>query len=84
MFIMSKDYTLQEIVFKTFLKNPKFGPSEMSKLLNAKYNSIKAIYAKLCDEGLLIRESRGVYAPNYSEIILHLMDRVEHLERVSK
>ena len=81
---MSKHYTLREKVFRNLLKNPKLGPQEMTKLLEAKYNSVKAVYAKLAGEGLLVREGRGKYAPNLLGILLNLMDRVEELEKASK
>jgi hypothetical protein len=81
---MSKDYTLRERVFRTLLKNPKLGPQDMTKHLDAKYNSVKAVYAKLAEDGLLVREGRGNYAPNIPEILLHLIDRVEELEKASK
>jgi predicted transcriptional regulator of viral defense system len=81
---MTEDYTLRETVFRTFLKDPNLGPSEMKDLLGANYNSIKAIYAKLCDEGLLQREGRGNYVPNLPGILFHLMERVEALEKSGK
>lgn len=77
---MDKEYTLRESVFKTFLLNPTLGPSEMAGRLGANYNSVKAIFSKLCDEGLITREGRGSYSPNVSGILLHLMSRVETLE----
>lgn len=73
--------TLREMVFKTFLRNPSLGPSEMAERLRANYNSVKAIYARLCEEGLLRREGRGNYSPNVPGILLHLLERVEVLER---
>jgi len=78
---MEKGGTLREIVFKTFLRNPGLGPSEMAERLGANYNSVKAIYARLCEEGLLRRESRGNYSVNYEGILLHLLERIEALER---
>lgn len=78
---MTEGYTLRESVFRAFLENKAFGPTEMSEHLNANYNSVKAIYAKLTEEGLLKREGRGNYAPNFSGILLHLIDRVEALEK---
>ena len=74
------DYSLKENVFRTFLKNPDLGPSEMTEKLNAKYNSVKAAYAKLCDDGMLKRVGRGRYAPYIEGILLSLLDRVEELE----
>jgi DNA-binding transcriptional regulator YhcF (GntR family) len=56
----------------------------MAEHLGAKYNSVKAAYAKLSDEGLLMRRGRGSYSPNVPGILLHLMDRVEALEKGSK
>ena len=84
MYKMSKDYTLREQVFRNFLKNPKLGPKEMTKILDAKYNSVKAVYAKLAEEELLMREGRGNYSPNLLGILLYLMDRVDTLEKASK
>ena len=78
---MTNDYTLRETVFRAFLADPNLGPKDMAAQLGAKYNSVKAVFAKLCEEGLLRREGRGSYAPNISMILLHLMDRVESLER---
>ena len=78
------EYTLLEKVFRTFLKQPDLGPSEMAKHLGAKYNSVKAAYAKLSEEGLLMRIGRGSYSPNVPGILLHLMDKVELLEKGSK
>ncbi|MFQ6052795.1 MAG: hypothetical protein ACE5OO_01015 [Candidatus Bathyarchaeia archaeon] len=81
---MSEEYTLREAVFRAFLENPVMGPSQMADHLGAKYNSVKAIFAKLCEEGLLSREGRGRYRPNIPGILLHLMDRVEALEKAGK
>jgi len=75
------DYSLKDNVFRTFLENPSLGPSEMTEKLGAKYNSVKAAYAKLCDEGMLRRVGRGSYAPNVEGIILSMIDRVEALEK---
>lgn len=81
---MTEDYTLRETVFRNFLKNPNLGPREMTQKLGANYNSVKAVYAKLYDEGLLTREGRGNYIPNVSGILLHLMERLETLEKAAK
>ena len=78
---MVEEYTLREAVFRAFLENPDLGPSEMAQHLDAKYNSVKAIFAKLRGDGLLKRKGRGSYAPNISGILLHLMDRIEELEK---
>jgi len=78
---MTDEYTLRETVFRTFLANPNLGPKEMAAQLNAKYNSVKAVFAKLSEEGLLRREGRGSYAPNTPMILIYLMDRIEALER---
>ena len=78
---MKQDYSLKEQVFRTFLADPSLGPSEMTEKLGAKYNSVKAAYAKLCDEGKLKREGRGSYTPDLAGIILGIMDRVEALEK---
>ncbi len=78
---MGDKYTLKERIFRAFLEDPTLGPSEMTELLGVKYNSVKAVYAKLCDEGLLRREGRGNYAANVTGILLNLMDRVEALEK---
>lgn len=81
---MSDKYTLKESVFRAFLKDPTLGPSEMTELLDVKYNSVKAVYAKLCEEGLLKRVGRGDYAANATGILLHLIERVEALEKGRK
>ncbi len=78
---MKHNYSLKENVFRAFLADSSLGPSEMTEKLGVKYNSVKAAYAKLCDEGMLKREGRGSYSPNLAEILLDLMDRVEALEK---
>lgn len=78
---MSEEYTIRESVFRAFLTNPNMGPREMADHLEEKYNSVKAVFAKLCAEGLLRREGRGNYVPNIPIIFLHLMDRIEALEK---
>lgn len=78
---MSSELTLKDAIFREFLKNQKFGPSEMSNHLGANYNSVKAAFAKLADEGLLDRPERGNYEPSFSGIILNLILRIEELER---
>jgi DNA-binding IclR family transcriptional regulator len=78
---MAEKYTLRESVFRAFLENPNLGPSDMAKHLMANYNSVKAVFAKLSEEGLLNREGRGNYSPNITMILLHLMDRMEALEK---
>ena len=81
---MINKYTLKENVLRSFLKDPTLGPNEMTKALGFKYNSVKATYVKLCDEGLLKRESRGIYVPDVNGILLHIMDRIEALENCGK
>lgn len=81
---MTEDYTLREKVFRTFLEKPTLGPSEMTERLGANYNSVKAVYAKLYEEGILNREGRGNYVPNVTGILLLLLDRVEALEEAAK
>ena len=77
---MKQEYSLKEHILRTFLVDPSLGPSEMTEKLGANYNSVKAAYAKLCDEGMLKREGRGSYAPDVARILLNLMDRVEAIE----
>ena len=82
---MSDELTLKDSVFREFLKNPSLGPSEMTEKLGANYNSVKAAFAKLAEEGFLERPSRGNYEPNIAAILLDLIDRVKNLEnRVNK
>jgi len=78
---LSEEKTLKENVFRAFLSHPSFGPKEMAEYLQVNYNSVKAIYAKLCEEGLLERTSRGIYSANIAGIVLHIIDRVEALEK---
>jgi predicted transcriptional regulator len=78
---MSKNQSLKDTVFKEFLGNPAFGPTEMADKLGANYNSVKAAFAKLAEEGLLERSGRGSYAPSVPGILLNLMARVEVLEQ---
>ena len=82
--IMSPKKSLKDDVFREFLQNPSLGPSEMTEKLGAKYNSVKAAFAKLAEEGFLERPSRGTYKPNIAVILLDLMDRVEKLEEQAK
>jgi len=77
---MSKNQSLKDTVFREFLRNPALGPTEMAEKLGAKYNSVKAAFAKLAEEGLLERSGRGSYAPSTPGILLSLMARVEALE----
>lgn len=77
---MSNEISLKDSVFREFLKDPNLGPSEMTEKLSANYNSVKAAFAKLAEEGLLERPSRGNYAPNMAAILLSLMDRITALE----
>jgi len=81
---MSTELTLKDSVFREFLKNPGYGPSEMAEHLNANYNSVKAAFAKLTEEGLLDRPERGNYQPSFAGITLHLLERVENLEQKLK
>jgi Mn-dependent DtxR family transcriptional regulator len=78
---MSYELTLKDTIFREFLKNPDFGPSEMAEHLKANYNSVKAAFAKLADEDLLDRPERGNYEPSFSGIVLNLISRLEELER---
>jgi Mn-dependent DtxR family transcriptional regulator len=77
---MSNKLSLKGTIFREFLKNQSLGPSEMAAKLEANYNSVKAAFAKLAEEGLLDRSSRGNYEPNLINIVLNLMDRLEVLE----
>lgn len=81
---MSNEISLKDSVFREFLKDPNLGPSEMAEKLNANYNSVKAAFAKLAEEGFLERPSRGNYAPNIAAILLNLIDRVSALEEQVK
>lgn len=81
---MSNEISLKDSVFREFLKNPSLGPSEMTDKLGANYNSVKAAFAKLAEEGFLERPSRGTYQPNIAVILLDLMDRVTALEEQVK
>jgi predicted transcriptional regulator len=81
---MSSKRSLKENVFLEFLKDPSLGPSEMTEKLDAKYNSVKAAFAKLAEEGFFERPSRGMYKPNIAAILLDLLDRVEALEEKVK
>jgi Mn-dependent DtxR family transcriptional regulator len=78
---MSEEYSLRDTVFREFLKNPTLGPAEMATKINAKYNSVKAAYAKLAEDGLLQRTGRGNYEPNYGWITISILDRLEKLEK---
>jgi hypothetical protein len=81
---MSREMSLKNNVFRELLKDSTLGPSEMALKIDAKYNSVKAAFAKLTAEGFLDRPSRGVYEPNISSILLDLIDRVEALEEQVK
>ncbi len=78
---MSEDLSLKDKVFRSFLQDPSLGPEEMAEKLGAKYNSVKDAFAKLAKEGLLRRSSRGNYEPSYTGIVLHLLNRIEDLEK---
>jgi len=80
---MSSKQSLKDTVFKEFLRNPALGPSEMTEKLGANYNSVKAAFAKLAEDGFLDRPSRGTYAPSISGILLDLIERVEALEEAT-
>jgi hypothetical protein len=81
---MSEDYSLRDTVFREFLKNPSLGPAEMATKISAKYNSVKAAYAKLAEDGLLQRTGRGNYEPNFGLITIYILDRLEKLEKEVK
>jgi Mn-dependent DtxR family transcriptional regulator len=76
----TKHYTLRDMIFRTLLKDPTVGPSKMAKNLRANYNSVKAVYAKLYQEGLLNRERRGNYSLNVAGILLYIFDQMRTLE----
>lgn len=78
---MTEDRSLKETVFTTFLTHPELGPKEMAEYLKVNYNSVKAIYAKLCDDGLLLRASRGEYTTNIPGILISMLTRIDALER---
>ena len=80
---MSSKQSLKDTVFKEFLRNPALGPSEMAEKLDANYNSVKAAFAKLAEDGFLDRPSRGTYAPSIPGILLDLIERVEALEEAA-
>jgi hypothetical protein len=81
---MSSKQSLKDTIFKEFLRNPALGPSEMAEKLDANYNSVKAAFAKLAEDGFLDRPSRGTYAPSIPGILLDLIERVEVLEEAAK
>ncbi len=77
---MGEEVSLRDRVFRELLLHPDYGPSEMAKHLNANYNSVKAVYGKLCAEGFLVREGRGKYTLNIPRMILDLYERLKRLE----
>ena len=81
---MSEELSLKDKVFRSFLNDPTLSPEDMATKLDAKYNSVKDAFAKLAKDGLLKRSGRGNYEPNYAGIVVHLMDRVEQLEKKAK
>ena len=81
---MSEDLSLKDRVFRSFLQDPSLGPEEMAAKLGAKYNSVKDAFAKLAKEDLLMRSGRGNYEPNYAGIVIHLIGRIELLEKRGK
>jgi predicted transcriptional regulator len=81
---MSEELSLKDKVFRSFLQDPTLGPEQMATKLDAKYNSVKDVFAKLARDGFLQRSGRGNYEPNYAGIIIHLMDRIEELEKKAK
>jgi Mn-dependent DtxR family transcriptional regulator len=81
---MSEELSLKDKIFRSFLQDPTLGPEEMATKLDAKYNSVKDAFAKLAKDGLLQRSGRGNYEPNYARIIIHLMDRIDSLEKKAK
>jgi len=81
---MNSERSLRDAVLRSFLENPKLSLMEITERLGAKYNSVKAVFAQLSEDGLLIREGRGNYSPNLPKIILILMDRIEALEKERK
>jgi hypothetical protein len=81
---MSEELSLKDRIFHNFLLDPTLGPEKMTAKLDAKYNSVKDAFAKLAKEGLLQRSGRGNYEPNYPGIIIHLMSRIDNLEKQVK
>jgi len=81
---MSEELSLKDKVFRSFLQDPTLGPEQMAAKLDAKYNSVKDAFAKLARDGLLKRSGRGNYEPNYAGIVIHLMDKIEALEKQAK
>ncbi len=76
--------SLKDKVFRSFLQDPTLGPEQMAAKLDAKYNSVKDAFAKLARDGLLQRSGRGNYEPNYAGIVIHLLERIETLEKQVK
>jgi len=81
---MSEELSLKDKVFRSYLSEPTLSPEEMAVKLDAKYNSVKDAFAKLAKDGLLKRSGRGNYEPNYAGIVIHLMGRIEELEKKAK
>jgi Mn-dependent DtxR family transcriptional regulator len=81
---MSEDLSLKDKVFRNFLQDPTLGPEQMAAKLDAKYNSVKDAFAKLARDELLQRSGRGNYEPNYAGIVIHLIERIEALEKKVK
>jgi len=81
---MTEELSLKDKVFRAYLQEPNLGPEEMATKLGFKYNSVKDAYARLTNEGLLTRNSRGNYPTNYNGIIFQLLNRVEVLEKKEK
>ena len=81
---MSEELSLKDRIFRSFLLDPTLSPEKMATKLDAKYNSVKDAFAKLAKEGLLQRSGRGNYEPNYPGIIIHILGRIDILEKQAK
>jgi len=77
---LGEEVSLRERVFRELLLHPDYGPRDMARHLRAKYSTVSVIYSKLCEDGFLVRESRGKYSLNIPRFILDLYDRLKRLE----
>ena len=71
----------KQVTLKALLEHPSRSAKEVAKEYNLNYSSVRDAISSLCKEGLLKREARGKYSPNWGFIVLNIYSMIDDLQK---
>ena len=72
---------IKHVTLKALLEYPSRSAKEIAKGYNLNYGSVRDAISSLCREGLLKREGKGKYSPNWGFIILNIYSTIDDLQK---